>query len=31
LGPGLVFPAVGHFVPEERPADVSEALRAFLT
>ena len=28
--PGLVLAGGGHFVPEERAADVSEALRAFL-
>ncbi len=27
---GLVLAGVGHFVPEERAAEVSEALRAFL-
>jgi hypothetical protein len=27
---GLVLAGVGHFVPEERAADVSEALRGFL-
>lgn len=28
--PGLVLPGVGHFAAEERGAEVSEALRAFL-
>ena len=28
--PGIVLAGAGHFVPEERPAAVTEALRAFL-
>jgi pimeloyl-ACP methyl ester carboxylesterase len=31
VGAALVLPGVGHFVPEERPAALRDALRTFLT